>query len=100
MRRRGYLILAAAAGVLCLLGLITLARSQNQERAPDPQHGALIAAQGTACGANYNTFTLREWWQRDYRENSHYQMGVVAQKLNDQDIPARSIAAEGSRGRT
>jgi cytochrome c553 len=34
-----------------LLGLIRLARSQSQEREPDLQHGALIAAQGTACGA-------------------------------------------------
>jgi cytochrome c553 len=81
--RRGYLILAAAACGLCLFTLITLAQPQSQERRPDLQHGALIAAQGTASG----TFTLREW-QRGYRKNSPDEMAVVAQKLNDYDIGA------------
>jgi cytochrome c553 len=43
--------LVAAVAVLGHLGLITQAPAQSGTRQPDPNHGAVIAAQGTAAGA-------------------------------------------------
>jgi cytochrome c553 len=50
MTRRGILVMATAA-MLVPLGLITLVQAQSTGRQPDPKHGAVIAAQGTAAGA-------------------------------------------------
>jgi cytochrome c553 len=45
------LTLAAALAALASLGLLSLVQAENEARAPDVQHGAVIAAQGTATGA-------------------------------------------------
>ena len=45
------LLLAGAAAVLAPLGVITLVQAQSTGRQPDPKHGAVIVAQGTAAGA-------------------------------------------------
>jgi cytochrome c553 len=45
------LLLAGAAAVLASLGVIMLARAQSAGHQPDPKHGAVIVAQGTAAGA-------------------------------------------------
>ena len=45
------LLLAGAAGVLGLLGVITLVQAQSAGRQPDAKHGAVIVAQGTPAGA-------------------------------------------------
>src|SRR6202040_2474367 len=50
MNYRGVLV-AEAVAMLNLLGFITLAQAQSETRKPDPKHGAVIAAQGTAAGA-------------------------------------------------
>ena len=44
-------IVAAAVAMLAPLGLITLVQAEDTGRQPNPPHGAVIAAQGTAAGA-------------------------------------------------
>lgn len=50
MTGRRILVLAVAAA-FAPLGLVALARAQGTAHQPDPRHGAVIAAQGTATGA-------------------------------------------------
>jgi cytochrome c553 len=45
------LLLAGATAVLAPLGVITLVQAQSAGHQPDPKHGAVIVAQGTAAGA-------------------------------------------------
>src|SRR6516165_11885502 len=73
--------------------------AQSAGRQPDPKHGAVIVAQGTAAGAppvipylagqyaHYIAFTL-QMWQEGFRKNSPDAMGAIAKTLDDQDILA------------
>jgi cytochrome c553 len=45
------LLLAGATAVLAPLDVITLVQAQSAGHQPDPKHGAVIVAQGTAAGA-------------------------------------------------
>jgi cytochrome c553 len=42
---------AAAAAAIFSLGMLSMVQAENEAHAPDIQHGAVIAAQGTATGA-------------------------------------------------
>ena len=44
-------LVAGAAAVLAPLGVIILAQAQSAGHQPDPNHGSVIVAQGTAAGA-------------------------------------------------
>ena len=52
MRPRNLILVAAAGAALAVpLSRITLAQGQSEPRRPDADHGAAIAARGTAAGA-------------------------------------------------